>query len=95
MNQITNKMLEIKLRELNKVTGQPRHTGRIEGGQYKYNVGNYHLEMGVKGVNVLQTIDEEGEVTMPIKLCTMSRRELWIRLCSFIDGFKLGKTLSN
>lgn len=93
--RITIKMLESKIKELNKLTNQPKSTGRIEDGRYKYNVGNYHLEIGFKGVNILQTINQGGGVITPINPCTMPKRQLWGTLCSFIDGVKVGKNLTN
>jgi len=96
MQRITNKMLEAKIAYLNKITNNPVSSYSLdEGGKYKANVGNYHLSQAYGGVCVHQMANEGGGVRTPIVHSHVKKRELFDKLCAFIDGIEYGKKLTN
>lgn len=94
--RITNKMLELKVEYLNEITGNPKAPySKGKDGKHRANIGNYHLSFAYGGVCVHKMHNEGGGVTTPIVRYHVKKRELYEKLCSYIDGINYGKELKN
>lgn len=96
MQRITNKMLEAKAAYLNKITNSPLTPySKTESGKFKANIGNYHISYAYGGACVHRIMNEGGGVTTPIAYGRIKKRELFDKLCAYIDGIEYGKQLKN
>ena len=90
MEQITKKMLQLKVDYLNKITDNPETPwSRDDDGNLKANIGNYHLSGAYGGVNVEQMMNDGGGVHCPINYGHIPKRDLFEKLSSFINGYEL------
>lgn len=87
-------MLEERIKELNELTSSPLtpYTRNEETKRTTANIGNYHLSQAYGGYCVHRMHNEGGAVTTPITHGHVTKRELFEKLCSFIEGIELGKT---
>lgn len=87
--RITVKQLENLVKRLNILTDSPMETwARDENGKLKSNIGNFHLS-GAYGKHCVHRImNEGGGVDTPIISYHVSKRELFEKMNSFIDGLK-------
>ena len=88
MGRITKGMLERKADYLNKITGNPSAPWtRGEDGRLTGNIGNYHLNWAYGGVELVQMATEDGAIRGILEgYC--SKRELYEKICAFIDGIE-------
>lgn len=92
-NRITEKMIEARVTYLNELTGNPIEPWLRNGeGRSKANIGNYHTSHAYGGVNVQQMTNEGGGVCEPIQCGHSPKRELFDKLCAFINGIEVAKS---
>jgi len=91
MDRITYKQLEYFVNELNELTNSPLKPYEQVNGKLIGQLGNFHL-YGAYGATALhRTMNNGGGVTEIIGLST--KRELYNRLRSMIQGIKLANEL--
>ena len=84
--RITDSMLEACIRRLNELTGSPLTPWSQVDGRNVANVGNFHLSGAYGGVCVHRMHSTSGGVTTPIISYHTTKRELYDRINSFMDG---------
>ena len=86
MDRITNKQLEYLIGRINMLTNSPLTYSTRDNGQFKANIGHYHIygAYGMQGLH--QTMNEGGGVHEIIGLST--KRELYNKLQAFISGLQ-------
>ena len=91
--RISEKMLKSKIEYLNELTNSPLTPyTRIEN-KLRANIGNYHLSGAYGGVCVHRMSSEGGAVNTPIVYGHVPKKELWEKLCSFIQGIEYGMNM--
>lgn len=91
MNRITEKMLQIRIDYLNEVTGSPSQPWtRDESGTYS-NIGNFHMSHAYGGVALHRMSNKSGGVSDVFSSGHMPKRELFDKICAYIDGHQLAK----
>ena len=93
MERITQKMLEIRVKHLNEITGNPVTSYTRTDSGMKANIGNYHLDFAYGGVALEQMMNEGGGVN-DIFGGHMPKRELFERLIAYIAGIEEGQKLA-
>ena len=92
MNRITDKMLDKLAERLNKVTGSPETPyTRLDDGQLRANVGNFHISHAYGGVCLHRMSNESGGVATPIATGHVPKRELWDRVHAYLDGIEFAQ----
>ena len=87
--RITQSMLEKRVEYLNKITGSPETPWvRDADGNFTSNIGNYHLSGAYGGVSLHRMMNESGGIEDVFSCGHTPKRELFNRLCSFIDGYE-------
>ena len=95
MERITNNMLERKVDYLNKITGNnPVSYTRSDSG-FKANIGNYHISGAYGGVALEQMTNESGGIHSVFSIGHVPKRELFDRICAYVDGIDAGKRLTS
>ena len=93
--RVTEKELESLVEWLNEITGQPKEQyTKDEAGNYKSNIGNYHLSFAYGGVALHRMVNDGGGVTEPLYTGHVSKRELAERLYAYIYGIQAGLELA-
>lgn len=91
-NRITEKDLQNQVNWLNEITNQPKEQyTKNEKGEYKANIGNYHLSFAYGGVTLHQMFNDGGGVVTPLGGGYFTKRELYYKLHAFIAGISIGK----
>lgn len=85
MERITDKMLQIRVDYLNKITGSPLEYRDKEGFT---NAGHFLVDSAYGGVSLERITNIHGGVTDVFDCGHMPKRELFDRLCAFIDGYE-------
>ena len=92
MERVTMGMLEKKVDYLNKLTGNASTPWtRGDDGKLTANIGNYHLSGAYGGWCLHQMDNEGGGVHVPFNCGYVPKRELFYRICAFIDGIQAGR----
>jgi hypothetical protein len=92
MTRTTQKELESLVEWLNKITNKPtKPYMQNENGDYKAQIGNYHLSYAYGGVTLHQMVSDGGGVTTPLGGGYFTKRELAAKLRAFIAGIEVGK----
>lgn len=91
MQRITDSMLEARVRRLNELTGSPQEPYSRVNGQNVANVGNFHLSHAYGGVCLHRMANESGGVRTPIISYHTTKRELYDRINSFLDGIEFAQ----
>ena len=86
MDRITNAQLQFKVDCINTLTGNSLAYCTRDTGQFKANIGNYHLYSAYGATGLHQTMNEGGGVHEIIGLST--KRELFNRMQSLIYGLE-------
>lgn len=87
MDRITNKQLDSLCDWLNTMTNSPTtYSTRNEDGQFKANIGHFHISHAYGGVCLHRVMNEGGGVTTPIVHGHVSKRELFNLMHAFIKG---------
>lgn len=89
--RITVKDLEKRVDYLNELTNSPKTSYSEKDGKMTANIGNYHLSGAYGGYCVHRMCNEGGGVTTPIVSYHVPKRELFEKLCSFINGIEYAK----
>ena len=87
----TEKALQSKIDQLNKITGNPLKPYSYNEGTIKGNVGNYCLNGVYGGWNLVQIVNEGGGIHS--LLFGRTKSELYSRIESLIMGVLIGKEL--
>lgn len=98
----TTKHLESLIKQLNELLQKPIEPNYLlttnEGRKLYWHIGNYHLVSAYGGYDLAQVVNEGGGITKPLYGGMVSKRELYYKLTSYINGVvegkKLGKLLS-
>ena len=94
MERIRESTLQALTNRLNKLTGSPTESWTKNGdGQYKANIGNYHIDHAYGGVSLERMMNDGGGVTCPLGLGHVSKRELYEQIHAYIRGIEEGKRL--
>lgn len=94
MERITNKMLENKIDYLNEITNSPKEPwSKGKNGKLRANIGNHHISGAYGGICVYRMVNDGGAVNTPIVFGHIPKRELYDRLCSYINGIEYGKKI--
>ena len=89
MNRITDKQLDSLCDYLNMITNSPATYGtRNEDGQFKANIGNYHISHAYGGVCLHRVSNDGGGVNTPIISYHAPKRELYNCMHAFIKGLE-------
>ena len=89
MRRITNKDLQLAVDRLNTITDNKLGAyEKQENGQYKSNVGNYHLSYAYSGVSLHKMVNQAGGVQDVFRCGHIPKRDLYNRIWAFIDGMK-------
>lgn len=89
MYRITEIMLQEKVDYLNKITGNPSTPWDVTENGPCANIGNYHLSFAYGGVGLQRMDNEGGGVHEMFGGGHGPKRELWDKLCAYIDGILL------
>jgi len=86
--RISQKMLENKADYLNEILGRPIAPWRKDKytGEYKANIGNYHISYAYGGACLHEMTNEGGGVSCPIVHGHVPKRELFGLMDAFIAG---------
>jgi hypothetical protein len=91
-DRITDKHLEHLVDRINEVTGSPRAAyTKDANGNYKANIGNYHLSHAYGGVCLHRMHNEGGGVTTPLVYGHVPKRELYNALRAYLTGLEQRK----
>lgn len=85
-NRITDSMLEARIRRLNELTGSPLTPWSQIDGKNVANVGNFHLSCAYGGVCLHRMSNKSGGVSTPLVSYHTTKRDLYDRINSFMDG---------
>lgn len=89
MQRITEKQLESLCDYLNTITNSPAtYGGRNEAGQFKANIGHYHISHAYGGVCLHRVMNEGGGVNTPVVHGHVPKRELFNLMHAFIKGLE-------
>jgi hypothetical protein len=92
--RITDKIIKAKLAYLNELTGNPIEPyAKDENGQYKAQIGCYHLSGAYGGVCIHQMHTEGGGVNTVHGLpgYYAPKRQTYDTLCAYIAGIEAAK----
>lgn len=90
-NRITDSMLEARVRRLNQLTNSPITPYSQVGSMSIANVGNFHPSYAYGGVCLHRMANESGGVRTPIISYHTTKRELYDRINSFLDGIEFAQ----
>jgi hypothetical protein len=93
-NTITVKMLESRVKYLNKITNSPETSYTRSGDKITANIGNHYLDGAYSGYTVDRMCNESGGVT-EIFSGHMPKRDLYNKLNAYISGIEEGKRLQD
>ena len=86
MDRITKAQLQYLVERINTLTNNPLTYSTRDNGNFKVNIGHYHLYGAYSATGLHQTMNEGGGVHEIISLST--KRELYNRMQSFISGLQ-------
>lgn len=89
-NRITESMLEAVVKDLNYLTGNPL-TAYGENGA---NIGNYNISYAYGGVSLHQISNNGGGVNDTFRTGHIPKRELFNRLCAFMEGIMIAQKVA-
>jgi hypothetical protein len=90
--RITDRDLQSLVDRLNTMTDSPAESWKPDAsGRNRAQIGNFHLSFAYGGVCLHRMSNESGGVSTPLVSYHTTRRELWQRLHSFIDGLEFAK----
>lgn len=90
-NRITQKDLEILTKQLNEALGRPIEShSRGENGQYKANIGNFHLSYAYGGVALEEMTSEGGGKVRTSPGGYGTKRELYQWMTAYLSGIQAG-----
>ena len=97
MNErITEKQLRSLVAYINDITGSPQEPySKNSEGNFKANIGNYHLDFAYGGVNLSRMANDGGGINQPLGGGFHTKRELYDKLQAFIRGIQTGKELKS
>ena len=84
--RITDSMLEARVKRLNELTNSPATPYTQADGRAVANVGNFHLSYAYGGVCLHRMANPSGGVSTPIISYHTTKRELFDRINSYMDG---------
>jgi hypothetical protein len=94
MDHITQKHLESLVKYINEITKSPAEPYTKQStGEFRSNVGNYHLDWAYSGVNLARMCNESGGISQPIGGGFFTKRELYEKLHAYIRGIETGKAI--
>jgi hypothetical protein len=94
MQRITDKQLDNLATWLNEITGSPtEYSHRDENGNFRSNIGNYHISRAYGGVCLHRIVNEGGGVKCPIVSGHIPKRELFEQMHAYIKGLLDAKEL--
>ncbi len=89
---ISKSDLQYLVDELNKVTNNPIDSyTKTNEGQYRANIGNYHLSWAYGGVSLQRMTNEGGGVSNVSHSGHGTKRELYNYLIALLDGIELAQ----
>lgn len=93
----TTKHLESLIKQLNELLQKPIEPNYLlttnQGRKLYWHIGNYHLVSAYGGYDLAQVVNEGGGITKPLYGGMVSKRELYYKLTSYINGVVEGKKL--
>lgn len=87
--KITIRDLDAVVRRINLITDSPQQAYiEIASGEFKAQVGNYHLSSAYGGYCLHRINNESGGITTPINSGYVSKRELYSLMQAYIRGLQ-------
>jgi len=87
--RITERMLQARVDWLNGLTGNPlKPWAKNDDGKMKANIGNYHISNAYGGVSLHQMCTDGGGVRDVFSCGHIPKRELFERVCAFMEGIR-------
>lgn len=87
MNRITDKMLESRIAELNRLAGfEGCALWTRDVDRNRATVGMYYLDQAYGGCNLARIVTEGGGITCPLGMGMRTKRELYAELSAYIMG---------
>ena len=94
-NRITERDLQATVARINHITNSPTEPyTRDEDGQFKANIGNYHLSHAYGGVCLHRMVSDGGGIQTPIIGGHTTKRELFNLMQAYISGILDTKELT-
>ena len=92
--RITEKMLNARVDWLNELTNNPveAYTRKEGADRATANIGNFNISHAYGGVSLHQMQTDGGGVRDVFSCGHIPKRELFERICAFMDGVQAGKT---
>lgn len=89
MQRITDKQLDSLCDYLNMITNSPAtYSTRSESGQFKANIGHFHISHAYGGVCLHRVVNEGGGVNTPVVHGHVPKRELFNLIHAYIKGLE-------
>ena len=85
-NRISKAQLDYLIERINTLTNNPMTYSTRDNGNFKANIGHYHLYGAYGGIALHQTMNEGGGIHQIIGIST--KRELYDRMQSLIYGLE-------
>ena len=87
MARITRAMLDPVVARINRITNSPAEPYRKEGGKWVANAGNFHLDSGYNGYQLMRHIEGGGEDNV-LRTGHLKPAALYDLLQAFITGLE-------
>jgi len=92
MDKITMRHLDGLIAILNRITNSPStYSNKRETGNFKANIGHYHLDQAYGGVRLARVVNENGGISSPISMPFGTKREAYLLIAAFIGGIEASK----
>lgn len=88
---ITINMLKAKIDYLNEITNSPKKPYSEVDGKLKANIGNFHLYQAYGAYGLHRMVNEGGGVSDNNIYGLHTKKDLYYRLCSFINGLQFNE----
>ena len=93
-HRITIKMLELRAEKINKVLGMPLTYSSEINGIRQTNIGHFHIDEAYGGFSLQQTDNDMGGVSDVFNAGHMPARDLFNRMCAFLDGVRAAREVT-
>ena len=92
-NTVTRKQLDSIVERINRTMQAPMECySKDEQGDYRANIGNYHLSGAYGGFSLHRMVNESGGVSDVFQCGHVTKRELASMMYAFLKGIDLERT---
>lgn len=89
--QISKRMLDLRIEWLNKALNRPLASYTRTNGAYTANVGNFHLDKNIGGWQICEMIGDKGGVSCPFGHQRMTKAEIVTTIDAVLEGIKMAQ----